>query len=208
MLFDFGGVFTPSPFDAVESAADEIGLPPDRLVSLVFGPYDQDTDHPWHRLERGEIPIGEARDTIMEAARDSGHEFDPIQLLVRMGGGAPRQVLIDRVAALRDEGYATALVTNNVVEFREHWRKLIPVDALFDAVVDSSEVGVRKPDPAIYHMALEKLGNVAAERAIFLDDYVGNIDAATALGLSGVLVTADVTEAITELDRLLSPAAR
>ena len=104
---------------------------------------------------------------------------------------------------LRSEGYATALVTNNVVEFREHWRKLIPVEALFDCVVDSSEEGVRKPDPAIYHLALERLGGVAPQRAVFLDDFQGNIDAATRLGLSGILVTADYERAIGDLDRLL-----
>ncbi len=207
VLFDFGGVFTPSPFDAVHAAASEIGLAPERLVSFVFGPYDEDTDHAWHRLERGEITIGEARDAIMETARREGHDVDPIQLLLRMGGAEPHPGWIDRVAALRNEGYRTALVTNNVIEFREHWRRLLPVDALFDAVVDSSEVGVRKPDPAIYRLALERVGGVAPERAVFLDDYPGNIDAATALGLSGVRVTDDVARAIAELDRLLGAAS-
>jgi epoxide hydrolase-like predicted phosphatase len=208
VLFDFGGVFTDSPFATFEAAADEIGTSPEQLLPLVFGSYDEDTDHPWHRLERGEITIGDARNAIMEGARAEGLEFDPIQILVRMGGGGARQVLVDRVHALRAEGYRTALVTNNVLEFREHWRQLIPVEALFDVVVDSSEEGIRKPDPAIYRLSLERVGGIAPERALFLDDYPGNVAAATALGISGIVVTADVTDAIAELDRRLGANRR
>lgn len=209
VLFDFGGVFTDSPFEAFESAAAEIGSTPEQLVPLVFGSYDEDTDHPWHRLERGEISIGDARSAIIEHGRREGVDFDPLIILARMSGGTgARQVLVDRVHRLRAEGYRTALVTNNVLEFREHWRKMIPVEALFDTVIDSSEVGVRKPDPAIYHLSLERVGGVAPERAVFLDDYPGNIAAASALGISSILVDADVTRAIAELDRRLGADRR
>ena len=70
--------------------------------------------------------------------------------------------IIERVRTLRDEGYKLGLVTNNVREGSAMWRSLVPVDELFDVVVDSSEVGMRKPNPAIYHHALEQLGGVAA----------------------------------------------
>ncbi len=58
VLFDFGGVFTDSPFAALEELSDELGIGPRELLEIVFGPYDDDTDHPWHRLERGEVSLG------------------------------------------------------------------------------------------------------------------------------------------------------
>ncbi|MDJ0789766.1 MAG: HAD family phosphatase, partial [Myxococcota bacterium] len=61
VLFDFGGVFTPSPFTAVADYGASLGIEPARFVEAVFGPYSEDTDHPWHRVERGEIPLLEAR---------------------------------------------------------------------------------------------------------------------------------------------------
>ena len=80
---------------------------------------------------------------------------------------------------------------------------MIPVDDLFEVIVDSSAVGIRKPDPAIYRMALDQLG-VAPERSVFLDDAPGNIEAARALGMHAILVEDDHAGAFAELDRLLS----
>jgi epoxide hydrolase-like predicted phosphatase len=203
VLFDFGGVFTDSPFEAVANVGATLGADPGQIEEIMFGPYHQDTDHPWHRLERGEIELGTAVDEI--AAAGAAHEFDlnPVEILMNMGGGGLREVLVERVRALRDGGFATALVTNNVAEFRPHWRAMLPVDELFDLVVDSSEVGVRKPDPAIYQLALAGLGGVAPERALFLDDYPSNVDAAQALGIRSVLVESDLCAALAAIDRLL-----
>ena len=65
VLLDFGGVYTSSPFNVFVEAAAELGATPEQILALVFGPYDRDTDHPWHRLERGEIPLLDARQQIM-----------------------------------------------------------------------------------------------------------------------------------------------
>ena len=110
--------------------------------------------------------------------------------------------MLERTRSLREAGYRTGLVTNNAKEFREGWRSLIPIDELFDSVVDSSEVGVRKPDPAIYRIALEQV-EVSAERAVFVDDFPGNIQAAEGLGMLGILVEDDPAAALASLDRLL-----
>jgi epoxide hydrolase-like predicted phosphatase len=204
VLFDFGGVFTDSPFTALSALSDELGVEPAALLDIVFGPYDQDTDHPWHRLERGEVSLGDARDEIMEISTRAGNQVDPLELLMKLGtGGGARDPLVQRTRALRGEGYKTALVTNNVMEFREHWRGVLPLEELFDVVVDSSEVGMRKPNPAIFHHTLELLDGVAPQRAIFLDDFAGNIEAAQRLGLHGVLVGADVEQAILDLEEIL-----
>ena len=202
VLFDFGGVFTPSPFLAIEAAGTELGARPGQLLEIIFGSYHEDNDHPWHRLERGEIDLGSAREEIMAIAVHEGFDVDPLQLLLRSsssGGGGVREAVVERTRRLRDDGYRTALVTNNAREFRAGWSSLLATDELFDAVIDSSEVGMRKPDPKIFELALERLGGVAAERAVFLDDYPGNIEAANRVGIRGILVTEDYLTALDEL---------
>src|SRR5262249_25661262 len=104
---------------------------------------------------------------------------------------------------LRARGLLTALVTNNAREFSRGWRAMIPIAELFDAVIDSCEVGVRKPDPAIFSLALRELGGVAPEHAVFLDDFPGNVAAARRIGMHGVLVDDDPTRALAELELLL-----
>lgn len=204
VLLDFGGVFTPSPFGAFEAAALQLGAPAEQVLDLVFGPYDRDTDHPWHRLERGECGFVETRRDIMTRAAEAGLELDPLRILAGMSmRGGIRQQLVDRVRVLRRDLYRTGLVTNNAREFGATWRPLLPLDEIFDAVVDSCEVGFRKPDPRIFRLALERIGGIDASRCIFLDDYAGNVAAAEALGMAGIRVTEDVDAAIAELDRLL-----
>jgi len=115
------------------------------------------------------------------------------------------EVVVERVRRLRADGYRTGLVTNNVKEASGQWRSLVPVDELFEVVVDSSEVGMRKPNPAIYLRALELLGGVAPDEAVMLDDAEGNVAGARRAGLHAILVDADdPTGALAELDALLA----
>ena len=100
-------------------------------------------------------------------------------------------------------GLRTAIVTNNIREYGDAWRARIAIDELFDLVVDSCEEGVRKPDPAIFHTTLERLGVSDPARAVFLDDFAGNIAAARALGMHGILVGPDPAPAVAELLTLL-----
>lgn len=203
VLFDFGGVFTGSPFHAVGSMAEELGTTADRLMDIVFGSYSTDTDHPWHRLERGELSIDAARDSILALGEHSGIDADIYKLFGAMASSSGiRETLVDCVRGLRRDGLRTGLLTNNVAEFREHWKATLPVDELFHDVVDSSEVGMRKPDLRIYALACERLG-VPAHRSVFLDDHPGNIEAAAKAGLTGVLVGEDPAGALRELDALL-----
>lgn len=203
VLFDFGGVFTDSPFVALDRLGEKLGADPQVLREVIFGPYHEDTDHPWHRLERGEISLQVARQEIRTLGAARGVDVDPLQLFAMMDGGTAREALVERVRRLRDAGLRTALVTNNAHEFREGWRGLLPVDELFELVIDSSEVGIRKPDPRIFQLTLERLGAIAPEEAMFLDDIASNIDAARKLGLRGVLVEPDPSSALAALDTLL-----
>jgi len=208
VLFDFGGVFTGSPFDTVRAGGVKFGIDPDELFDIVFGPYDVDTDHPWHRLERGEVPLFEARELLIALARDRGHDIDPFEVLKHTSiGGSASELLVARTIELRRDGYRTALITNNIAEFKDGWRALVPVDEMFEVVIDSCEVGMRKPDARVFHLALERLGGVAPEHAVFLDDAPGNIAAARALGMQVVLVGPDRVGAVAELNSILEAAA-
>jgi putative hydrolase of the HAD superfamily len=205
VLFDFGGVFTGSPFKFIEKAGTEMGAKPGQISSIMFGPFDEDTNHhPWHRLERAEITLDQAVKEITALGEKQGFTFDPIELLSSIDTGKDQHdPLVEKVQQLRDNGYLTAIVTNNAVEFKDYWRKLIPVDTLFDLVIDSSEVGIRKPDPEIYHLALSQLGDIKPTRSIFLDDLPANVNAAINIGIHGILVEGDLPSTIRELDDIL-----
>ena len=205
VLFDFGGVFTESPFEVARRFGAALGANPERVLDLVFGPYHEDTDHPWHRLERGEIALDVAREAIIALGAAEGLETDPYRVLAALGrgGGGVREPFVEGARRARAVGMRTAIVTNNVREFREAWRAMLPVDDLFDAVIDSSEVGKRKPDAAIFHHALAAVGGPPPERTVFLDDFAGNVDAARALGMRGILVEPDPAPALAELLAIL-----
>jgi putative hydrolase of the HAD superfamily len=207
VLFDFGGVFTLSPFPVIADAAPELGLTPEAAIELCFGVYDQDGDHPWHRLERGEITLEQARAELSALAREQEIEIDILALFGRMGKPDPdRETMVDGARQIRSRGLRTALVTNNVAEFGDGWRKMVPVDELFEVIIDSSSVGVRKPDPRIFQLALDALG-VAANEAAFVDDHPGNIRAAEALGMVGILVGPDRPQALVALNEALAASA-
>ena len=203
VIFDFGGVFTASPFTGIHAWHESKGLDPAQGVRIVFGPYDQDTDHPWHRLERGEIALMAAAEQIKAVAAEEGLDLELSEMFGSMGGSGVRTDMVDKAIGIRRAGYRTGLITNNIKEFSDGWRAMIPVDEMFEVIVDSSAVGIRKPDPRIYQMCLDQLG-VAAERSVFLDDAPGNIAAAEALGITGILVEDDHAPAMAELDRLLA----
>ncbi len=204
VLFDLGGVFTESPFAVAEQVGRRLGARPGRLMEIVFGPYHADTDHPWHRLERGELSLAAAREEIIALGAGEGLDSDPYHVLALLApNGGPRPEMVECVRRVRIRGCRTALVTNNAREFREAWLAMLPFGELFDAIVDSSEIGMRKPNPEIYRHALRQLGNVAPRRAAFLDDFEGNVAAAVRLGLQGILVDADPSAAIAKLDALL-----
>jgi putative hydrolase of the HAD superfamily len=199
VLFDFSGVLTTSPWPALTATAGGD-------LELLVGPYHEDTDHPWHRLERGEITIKEWMADIQALADAQGKTLDLSLLGALLGSLTVHANVVDHIAGLRDDGYRTALVTNNVREGSATWREMIPVDDLFDVVVDSSFAGLRKPDPAIFTHTLDLLGGIAPERAVFLDDVETNLAGARLVGLHTVLVGDPPDAALVELDRLLGRA--
>lgn len=207
VLFDLGGVYTDSPFSAMAKAGADKGITAEETIDIVFGSYDTDTDHPWHRAERGELDLESARAGITAIGAERGVEIDLFDMLAYMssGGAGVREPVVELTRRIRGAGIGTALITNNIVEFREFWENMIPLGDLFDVVIDSSQVGIRKPNRAIFEMALAQLGDVVPERAAFLDDFPGNIAAANAMGMRGILVEDDPTPALVELAALVGP---
>jgi epoxide hydrolase-like predicted phosphatase len=208
VLFDFGGVFTISPFTTVQEGGAEHGIDIDVALELCFGPYHEDTDHPWHRLERGEMTLPDCRAALAELAAARGLDVDPLSFLIRQqGDDTQRAEVIERARAVRAAGIRTAVVTNNVAEYGDIWRQMVPVEELFEVVIDSCKAGVRKPDSRMFQLALDAL-DVTADRAVLLDDHPANIAAAEAMGIHGILVGTDRLAAFDRLDEMLGSPAR
>jgi len=216
-VFDYGGVIgTPVERYLVEFEAQQ-GYPRGALMKLLFGEdvfaenpeWTSDTpsvSHNWHRLETGELDIlAYIDDARIRAPEVIGREFD-IEAFAVFMAEVPIGVFwpaVHRIRALREEGLALGLLTNNIKEFGSTWRSTFPVVDLFDVVVDSSEVGMRKPDPRIYEYTCEQLG-IAPDAAVFLDDLPVNIAAARSVGMETVRVDEDILTAIAELDAILA----
>lgn len=197
VLFDFAGVLTSSPWGALSAAGGG-------NLELMIGSYDQDTDHPWHRVERGELGVADWAVEITALGAEAGIEIDFTVLQSLLGEMTIHDQVVQRVRDLKVEGYRLGLITNNVREGSATWRAMVPVDELFEVVVDSSEVGMRKPNPAIFHHTLALLGAPDPAEAVFLDDAAGNVIGAQRAGLHGILVeTPD--QALADLDALLAP---
>jgi putative hydrolase of the HAD superfamily len=111
--------------------------------------------------------------------------------------------MIELMSGLRRRGYRMALLTNNVREWEPLWRSMLPVDEIFELVVDSAFVGMRKPDPAIYRLCVERLGDgIAPRECLFVDDVEVNVAAARELGMAAVHFR-DNAQATAEIEAVL-----
>jgi putative hydrolase of the HAD superfamily len=118
-----------------------------------------------------------------------------------MGALDANEALFAHYHALHARGIRFAMLTNNVREWEPLWRAKLPIDEIFETVVDSAFVGLRKPDPAIYAIVLERL-RLPAEECAFIDDIAVNVEAARALGFA-VVHFRDTDQAIAELDTVI-----
>lgn len=206
ILFDFGGVYMDSPFDAVSDIARETGVDPDLLKQVIFGDYHQDTDHPWHRLERGELSLEDAREGIIHEGRKHGLDTDIYQLFARFANveRGLKQALLDKTLEWKDRGLQLAMITNNIREFTG-WKDLFPypVADVYHTISDSSELGMRKPNPAIYQHTLQQLA-IEPGQALFLDDYPSNVEAAQSVGIHGFVVKQNIDDAIGWVEQQLA----
>jgi putative hydrolase of the HAD superfamily len=188
--------------DVAASVADAYGDDPDAAESA-----GEVLDEPdWHRLEKGEIDVATYFSRLAERAPAVlGREIDMEAYGRFWRSTAPgvHWMVVHKIRELKDRGLRLGLLTNNVKEFGEHWRSMFPLDDLFEEVVDSSHVGMRKPEPGIYQLTCERMG-IAPADAVFVDDNAGNVEAARALGMEAVHFRDDPWAALAELDAILA----
>jgi putative hydrolase of the HAD superfamily len=202
LISDFGGVLTSPLQEGFLAYQEESGVSLEELGKAMAKAAEQHGDHPLFVLERGEITEVEFRQRI-ETHLDSGFDLTRLRTLYFERLTANRR-MIDFIADVRGRGTRTALLTNNVREWDPIWRAKLPeIDELFEVVVDSAFVGMRKPDPAIYELTLERLGGVDAGDCVFVDDLEVNCEAARQLGMSAVRFV-DAEQAIPEIESALA----
>ncbi len=196
VFFDFGGVILSSPFDAFASYEQRSGLPVGFLRSVNATNPDNNA---WAQLERSELSLAEFVAAFESEAWSLGHRVDGSEVLACLRGELrPEMVECVKRCVAR---FTTVLVTNNFISGASVDRRFEEVLGLFDHVVESSRVGVRKPDEAFYRIACELAGVEPAE-VVFLDDLGVNLKPAKAMGMTTIKVT-DPTVAISELEQVL-----
>jgi putative hydrolase of the HAD superfamily len=201
LICDFGGVLTTPLQEGFLAYQDESGVSLEELGKAMGRAADEHGEHPLFVLERGEITEAEFRARI-ESHLEDGFDLARLRALYfeRLD---PNRAMIDFVRELRGRCVRTALLTNNVREWEPLWRAKVPeVDELFEVVVDSAFVGLRKPDHAIFELTLERLGGVNPERCVFVDDLDVNCEAARGLGMAAVRFE-DAEQAIPEIEAFL-----
>jgi putative hydrolase of the HAD superfamily len=188
VVSDFGGVLTNRLVDAFLAFQDDSGISMEQLGRGMQAVAERDGEYPLFRLERGELSEREFLEDLswgLEGElghRPTLHRFREVYFEALRAN----EPMLDLMRELRDIGYRLAILTNNVREWEPLWRAKLPVDDIFEVVVDSAWVGMRKPQPEIYLLTLERLGGFAPERSLFVDDNELNVEAARRLGMHAV----------------------
>jgi putative hydrolase of the HAD superfamily len=199
VVSDFGGVLTTPLLTSFMAVQDEIGISPENLGRAMRAVTEEDGENPLYKMERGEMTEVdflarlEAGLEPLLGQRPALHRFREIYFQALH----PNQPMIELMRELKADGKRMAMLTNNVREWEPMWRSMLPVDEIFETVVDSGFVGCRKPEPQIYEMTLERLG-LPAERCLFVDDLVHNCEGARKAGMSAVHFR-DNEQAISEI---------
>lgn len=186
VIFDYGGVMTTPVRDSIAAWIQADGIKPESFTSVLkewLGRY-VDMGTPIHRLELGELPVEEFDRLLAERLETyAGTPVNPEGVLKRLFAGMrPDAAMWDLARDLREAGVKVALLSNSWGDFYDHAQ----IEEMFEVAVISEEVRLRKPDPAIFQLVLDKLGLDAAECA-FVDDAEPNIIGARDLGLVALL---------------------
>lgn len=205
VIFDFGGVITSSPFEAFNRMEDARGLPRDfvRRVNAT----DPDSNA-WARFERAEIDAAMFDAAFAAEARAMGHELPGAQVIACLAGDV-RAGMVAMLDRLGRDRFRLGCITNNVPAGKgagmamDEARAAAVADAMarFEIVIESSKLGIRKPDPRIYLAMCEALG-VAPEACVYLDDLGINCKPAATLGMHAIKVTSEA-QALADLAAVL-----
>ena len=209
VIWDFGGVITSSPFEAFNTYERDKGLPENFIRTINATNPDNNA---WALFERSEIDAANFDAAFRKEALAQGHDVPGADVLALLAGSL-RPEMISVLDGLKRRGYRLACITNNVkigsgdpnnpgmARSQEMADKVADVMTRFEHVIESSEVGVRKPQPEIYTMACDKL-DMAPQDCVFLDDLGINLKPARAMGMGTVKVLG-ATQAIADLSALL-----
>jgi putative hydrolase of the HAD superfamily len=195
VLFDLGGVVFDSPLDGFTRYEVEVGLPRDFIRTL--NATNSDTNA-WARFERGELDVDAFCEAFEAEASAAGHRVDARRVLESLKG-AVRPVMVEALQRLHDAEFKLAAVTNNVAPMARTEPEEFALLDVFDAVIESSVAGVRKPEPAFYQLALDALG-VEPQECVYLDDLGVNLKPARAMGMTTIKVH-DPHSALAELEQ-------
>ena len=203
IISDFGGVLTSPMLDSFVAFQDATGISLEELGKAMAAVAMRDGANPLFELETGRMTEAAFLDSL------AAQLTDQLGADVTLSGFGeryfahlhPNEHLIGYMRELRERGYRLAICTNNVREWEQRWRAKLPVDEIFDVVVDSAFVGTRKPESRIYELTLERLG-VSADAALFIDDIELNCDAARELGIRSIWFRSN-EQTIAEIESVL-----
>lgn len=204
VLSDFGGVLTSPLLDTFRAFQDSSGISLESLGSAMAAVAERTGAHPLFELETGRLTEADFLSALgAELTEQLGREVE----LHGFGEAYfnhldPNERVIEYMRSLRGRGHRMAICTNNVREWEPLWRAMLPVDEIFEVVVDSAFVGVRKPEPEIYQLTLERLG-VSADTALLVDDIEVNCEGARKLGMQAVWFRS-TEQAIEEIEAALA----
>ena len=207
VVCDFGGVLTTPLVESFAAMQERAGLSLEAIGRAMARVAERDGANPLYELETGRMTEAQFLRRLGGALREeTGREVE----LHGFGEAYfanlhPNRELIAYLRSLRARDLRLALLTNNVREWEPLWRAKLPVDELFEVVVDSAFVGMRKPDPEIFALTLERLG-LPAHACLFLDDLDVNVEAARAAGMHAVHFR-DTAQAVADLEAALDGRA-
>lgn len=206
IVSDFGGVLTSPLIGSFLRIQEAWDLPLESLGRAMQVVADEDGANPLHELECGRLTEVDFLARLGGAIRDElGRDVPMHEFSEQMWAALqPNHAVFDVLAGLRDEGYRMALLTNNVREWEPRWRTMFPIDDVFEVVVDSAFVGMRKPDRRIYDLTVERIG-VPAEMCLFIDDMDVNVAGAVGAGMQAVHFR-DTAQAIADIHAALGRA--
>jgi epoxide hydrolase-like predicted phosphatase len=205
VISDFGGVLTTPLMRAFAALQDEIGIEAGTLGQAMQRIAVREGEHPLYELERGRTTEETFLEKLSaELAVDLGHEPELHRFReIYFDALGVNDPMIHLMRDTRDRGFRMALLTNNVREWEPKWRSMVAIDEIFELVVDSAFVGMRKPEREIYELTVERLGDgIGPADCLFVDDVEVNVEAARAVGMWGIHFRSN-DQAIPEIEAAL-----